>query len=602
MASPASQPPPPQDEAARKGEGDGHGPGPPRKKAKKEKAPKVELVCDADAHLKYKQLQGLLAHALFLSHEKPTAVRFKNRTTIKKVAVISLANLKQHDFVTEIVPRVQARWPDATMARIRAPAGRRNVEPPLRMLCTIQDAKRITAVDLVDQEDSVSQLGWYALCLKPQMQQDHHYPSAPECPALTNSATGNGTPPSETSTTPVPANADAIDIDSDDDHDHDDGQEEKDGPVNDINDDAKGDKASAPPPATAPATADPKNVPPTDAEPRLFAVDCEMVRCGSRYALARISVVDQDEVTVMDEFVVPDEPVTDYVTRFSGITPELLANATSRLADIQHRLAQLLRPHDILVGHSLENDLGVLQRSHPHVIDTAVLLAREGRYKQKLSMLTKKHLRYEIQNAADGHNSVEDALACLRLAKHVRQRPELIEQSNDQHYNIIKAVVRRSVALGGGSGASGSTQSSMAPAATSDAGSAASAVRLEQRGCTVVAGSRVLRALSRSGVNCLTAETVPSAAHQVSQRLAQAAGLLIVELPTEAASTELVSQGLFKVLEEQEPHTLALVFAGGDHQSMHTAFAHRKETGQFPNDFDAILEQARLGGIQVVMT
>jgi DNA polymerase III epsilon subunit-like protein len=47
--------------------------------------------------------------------------------------------------------------------------------------------------------------------------------------------------------------------------------------------------------------------------------------------------------------------------RWSGITPENLANITVTLEDVQERIRALLPPNAILVGHSLESDLKALK-------------------------------------------------------------------------------------------------------------------------------------------------------------------------------------------------------------------------------------------------
>eukprot|EP01006_Ploeotia_vitrea_P015246 TRINITY_DN42920_c0_g1_i1.p1 TRINITY_DN42920_c0_g1~~TRINITY_DN42920_c0_g1_i1.p1 ORF type:complete len:605 (+),score=51.38 TRINITY_DN42920_c0_g1_i1:37-1851(+) len=156
---------------------------------------------------------------------------------------------------------------------------------------------------------------------------------------------------------------------------------------------------------------------------KAVAIDCEMVQTESGFALARCTVLDYEtEKVLFDKLVKPDEPVTDYVTRFSGITEEKLKDVTYTLADCQRDLLEeFLFAEVICIGQSLENDLKCLKLIHLNVVDTA--LAFPHPYppaKYALRVLAKKHLKMHIQvhNPANpGHNSAEDSLACIRLMK-----------------------------------------------------------------------------------------------------------------------------------------------------------------------------------------
>lgn len=151
--------------------------------------------------------------------------------------------------------------------------------------------------------------------------------------------------------------------------------------------------------------------------PKVFGLDCEMCETASGKVVTRITLVSQDKQTVYDELIKPDEPITDYLTRFSGITKELLQNVTTTLAEAQQDLLKIITANDILVGHSLENDLNVMKIRHPLVIDTALLYGTQQgiSWKPALRNLTHRFLSREIQKGVNGHDSVEDAVACLDL-------------------------------------------------------------------------------------------------------------------------------------------------------------------------------------------
>jgi len=49
--------------------------------------------------------------------------------------------------------------------------------------------------------------------------------------------------------------------------------------------------------------------------PVLYAIDCEMVETRHGLEIGRVSLVDEDFNCVYDELVLPENPVTDYLTQ-----------------------------------------------------------------------------------------------------------------------------------------------------------------------------------------------------------------------------------------------------------------------------------------------
>ena len=157
----------------------------------------------------------------------------------------------------------------------------------------------------------------------------------------------------------------------------------------------------------------------SDAELPIFAIDCEMVETKMGSELARISIVNEALDCVYDTYVRPDSPVTDYRTQYSGISEETLVSVTTTLQDVQEKLKLLLPPRCIFAGHSLENDFIAMKLVHPYVIDTSCIFTPHGSpfFKPKLKRLSMELLSSEIQGGSDGHNSIEDATACMKLVQ-----------------------------------------------------------------------------------------------------------------------------------------------------------------------------------------
>ncbi|KAJ1417044.1 ribonuclease H-like domain-containing protein, partial [Ochromonadaceae sp. CCMP2298] len=152
------------------------------------------------------------------------------------------------------------------------------------------------------------------------------------------------------------------------------------------------------------------------------AVDCEMCDTAAGLELTRVSLLAADNSLLLDTYVKPSMPITDYRTQYSGINPHTLQHVTVTLRMVQLALLRLISADTVLVGHSLNSDLRALKISHSRCLDTSLLYPHPRGYplRLKLKQLALDYLNQRIQRnegiGAAGHDSTEDARAALQLA------------------------------------------------------------------------------------------------------------------------------------------------------------------------------------------
>ncbi|GFN95038.1 RNA exonuclease 1-like protein [Plakobranchus ocellatus] len=150
---------------------------------------------------------------------------------------------------------------------------------------------------------------------------------------------------------------------------------------------------------------------------KVYSLDCEMVYTKAGLELARVTVIGEDCQVVYETLVKPDTDIIDYNTRFSGITAADMKGVTTDIRGVQAVMLSMISDKTILMGHSLESDLVALKLIHSTVVDTSLVFPhRLGLpYKRALRHLMLDHLHKIIQSDEGGHDSKEDAVACMQL-------------------------------------------------------------------------------------------------------------------------------------------------------------------------------------------
>jgi len=150
---------------------------------------------------------------------------------------------------------------------------------------------------------------------------------------------------------------------------------------------------------------------------KVVALDCEMSYTTGGLELTRITVVDWQGNTVLDELCKPHNCIIDLNTRYSGIKE--LSSATLDLDGVKEKMAEIMSRDTIIIGQGLENDLNALRLIHEKVIDTVLLYPHPMGlpWRFGLRYLANKYLQRFIQDGTDGHDSYEDSKTCIDLVK-----------------------------------------------------------------------------------------------------------------------------------------------------------------------------------------
>lgn len=150
----------------------------------------------------------------------------------------------------------------------------------------------------------------------------------------------------------------------------------------------------------------------------VYALDCEFIFSTAGMELAAISIVDVNCQLVYETLVLPDAPIIDYNTEFSGLTERDFRGVATRFSDVHAKLLSLVGSRTILVGHGLNQDLLRLKVIHDRIVDTSAVYPHPKGFpvRHKLDALVARHLKNNSVVSSSVYKCRGDAEAALRLA------------------------------------------------------------------------------------------------------------------------------------------------------------------------------------------
>ncbi|KAF4771401.1 hypothetical protein HAV15_004405 [Penicillium sp. str.  len=222
---------------------------------------------------------------------------------------------------------------------------------------------------------------------------------------------------------------------------------------------------------------DPRPTNPNSTHRKAIVLDCEMIEttvCTSE--LAFIAAIDflTGEILI-NSYVTPTAPVTNWLTPVSGITQEKMDTAIAEgnvfvsNADARGALRKFLNRDTVLIGHALQHDLRTLSLIHGRIVDTSVITS-EAVFRNVSSNMTlpriwgletlaEELIGIKTQGGDEGHDSLEDALTTREILIWCWRCPDCLkdwaEKTRDSlaHMRNRRGVRRNRGNEGGGANA-----------------------------------------------------------------------------------------------------------------------------------------------------